>query len=214
MWKHIPNSLQKQALDKGRRGRTQDEPRNPSFGYSFFGWRDKWRGTAGDRKVGTTKRTNGSWWPRMKHGWNTERNPCLICVQSVARSLASRSSSLPPTHYPLPTAHCSLLTAHCSLLTAHCSLLTAHCSLLTAHCSLLTAHCSLLTAHCSLLTAHCSLLTAHCSLLTAHCSLLTCCKHLSLYIIRMPRYAKIEEIFSEVPQVIAWHGLKEFWGQL
>ncbi len=45
--------------------------------------------------------------------------------------------------------------------------------------------------------------SAHRSLPTSHFPLLHVCKHLSLYIIRMPRYAKIEEIFSEFPQVVA-----------
>ncbi len=33
----------------------------------------------------------------MKHGWNTERSPCLSCVQSAARSLVSHPSSLLPS---------------------------------------------------------------------------------------------------------------------
>ncbi len=49
--------------------------------------------------------------PRTKHGWNTERNPCLICVHSVARSFVSQLSSLilvPPAHFSLLTSHFSM----------------------------------------------------------------------------------------------------------
>ena len=42
---------------------------------------------------------------RMEHGWNTENDPCLLCVQSL---FASHPSSLVlpvTTHYPLSTIH-------------------------------------------------------------------------------------------------------------